>query len=92
MGAASSGAEYTITDRGIWLSSPYTVRLPLKVYKQGLDDDPNDPLLSPAHLLLAKKHTDLHNAFVEWVIDKNGGQAIIRTFPTEENPLYSEAP
>jgi len=90
--AASSAAEYTITDRGIWLSSDYNVRLPLKVYKQGLDVDPDDPLLSPAHLLLAKKHKDLHNAFVEWVIDRNGGQAVIRTFPTKESPLYSEAP
>ncbi|KIJ06864.1 hypothetical protein PAXINDRAFT_91368, partial [Paxillus involutus ATCC 200175] len=99
--AASVLNEYTLTDRGTWLSSPLEVTSVMKIFAQGGDVDPNDPLLNPAHLLLGSKAKSedqvIWEKFVTWAIDHDGGQKVIRDFKKpsgsgEEEQLYSEAP
>lgn len=93
---ASLRNEYTLTDRGTWLSSPKSVTDSLEIFKEGGDVDPKDYLLNPAHLLLAKSTSDstLCRDFMRWVADPNGGQKVIREFKRGDPavPLYSEAP
>ncbi|KAG5637568.1 hypothetical protein H0H81_004145 [Sphagnurus paluster] len=93
--AASALSEYTLTDRGTWLSSPSEITSKLEIFKAG-SDDATDPLLNPAHVLLGA-HADQVNAevwlvFMGWVMSKDGGQKIIREFKKFGEVLYSEAP
>ncbi|KAF8835339.1 hypothetical protein BDN67DRAFT_998707 [Paxillus ammoniavirescens] len=73
--------EYTLSDRGAWLSSPTDVTSVMKTFAEGRGVDPDDPLLSPAHLLRGKK-------FMTW--------KVIRDFKSpsglEGERFYSEAP
>ncbi|GLB40857.1 putative PBP superfamily domain containing protein [Lyophyllum shimeji] len=93
--AASLLSEYTLTDRGTWLSSPAEVTGKLTIFKAG-GDNATDPLLNPAHVLLGSKanpaNTDIWNGFMEWVVQKDGGQKVIREFKKSDQVLYSEAP
>lgn len=93
--AASKLSEYTLTDRGTWLSSPPSVTDQLQVFKTG-SDDAADPLLSPAHVLLGT-NADAENAmiwqnFMKWVVRKDGGQKVVREFEKFGQILYSQAP
>ncbi|KAF9218792.1 hypothetical protein BS17DRAFT_798453 [Gyrodon lividus] len=95
--AAAVLNEYTLTDRGTWLSSPTEVTSILKIFAEGADVDPADPLLNPAHVLLGSKANpedqEVWELFMTWVVDHDGGQKVIREFTTKEGePLYSEAP
>jgi ABC-type tungstate transport system permease subunit len=95
--AASVLSEYTLTDRGTWLSSDKLVTDELEIYKTGSDEIKDDLLLNPAHVLLGSKADDtnleISTAFMEWVIRKDGGQKVIREFKTPSGEvLYSEAP
>ncbi|KAF8836258.1 hypothetical protein BDN67DRAFT_1014851 [Paxillus ammoniavirescens] len=99
--AASVLNEYTLTDRGIWLSSAPEVTSVLKVFAQGGDDDPNDPLLNPGHVLLGSKAKSedrvIWEKFMTWVVDHDGGQKVVRDFKKpsgsgKAEQLYSEAP
>ncbi|KAF9005233.1 hypothetical protein BDQ17DRAFT_1390074 [Cyathus striatus] len=95
--AASVLSEYTLTDRGTWLSSEKSVTDGLEIYKAGLDEVQDDPLLNPAHVLLGSKaesaNEDIWTAFMDWVVRKDGGQKVIREFKTGNGEvLYSEAP
>jgi len=98
--AASVLSEYTLTDRGIWLSSPKEVTSTLTVFAEGGDSDPNDPLLNPAHVLLGAKANTANQAiwqkFMEWVKLPDGGQKVITDFRKPPGPggaeLYSPAP
>ncbi|KIK97385.1 hypothetical protein PAXRUDRAFT_31812 [Paxillus rubicundulus Ve08.2h10] len=76
--AASVLNEYTLTDRGIWLSSAQEVTSVLKIFAQGGDVNPNDLLLNPAHVLLGSKANledqVIWEEFMVWVVDHNGGQ------------------
>ena len=93
-------SEYTLTDKGIWLSSPEAVTLPLTKFAEGGDSDPSDPLLNPAHVLLGAqaKIADrlIWQKFMEWVKLPDGGQRVIKDFKKPPGPggveLYSPAP
>jgi len=94
--AASKLSEYTITDRGTWLSSASEVVSSLTIYKAGGDSDPEDPLLNPAHVLLGA-NADPDNlpyaqSFMQWVVSATGGQHVIETFEKNGEILYSKAP
>jgi len=57
---------------------------------------PSDPLLNPARVLLGSKadpaNANIWNGFMEWVVEKDGGQKVIREFEKSGQVLYSEAP
>lgn len=94
--AASQLSEYTLTDRGTWLSSPASVTAGLRIFKAG-SDDAIDLLLNPAHVLLGVKadlgQIDIWGAlFMEWVVSADGGQKIIEEFKKSGQVLYSPAP
>ncbi|KAF9459268.1 hypothetical protein BDZ94DRAFT_1172017 [Collybia nuda] len=93
LAGASALSEYTITDRGTWLSSPTSVTDALQIYKAG-SDGAQDPLLNPAHVLLGSHVADpeMSKLFMEWVAMKDGGQKVIREFKKGTEVLYSEAP
>jgi ABC-type tungstate transport system permease subunit len=92
--AASVLNEYTITDRGTWLSSPSDVKDTLTIFKAGGDETPDDPLLNPAHVLLSANagNPDIAESFMKWVVSHDGGQKVIREFKKNDEVLYSEAP
>ncbi|KDQ59678.1 hypothetical protein JAAARDRAFT_153673 [Jaapia argillacea MUCL 33604] len=95
--AASVLDEYTLTDRGTLLSSPPSVTSALVIYKAGGDEQPDDILLNPAHVLLGAKkleakYTSICDQFMDWVVMKDGGQKVIREFVKNGEVLYSEAP
>ena len=93
-------SEYTLTDKGIWLSSPKEVTSTLTVFAEGGDSDPNDPLLNPAHVLLGANANTANRAiwqkFIEWVQSPDGGQKVVKDFKKPPGPdgveLYSPAP
>ena len=93
-------SEYTLTDKGTWLSSPSEVTSALNIFAQGGDTDPSDPLLNPAHVILGAKadpaNEEIWEKFVEWVTLSDGGQQVIRDFKQPPGPggqvLYSQAP
>jgi len=101
--AASLLKEYTITDRGTFLTveaEDKSITDNLRLYKRGKDVDPADPLLNPATVLLGYKVSDknekLAKGFMTWIADKgpNGGQAVITNFkkPGTTEYLYTGAP
>lgn len=91
--AAALLHEYTLTDRGTWLSSPKNITGTLEVYKAGSNDS-NDMLLNPAHVLLGPqaKHAEICAQFMEWVVSSDGGQKIIAGFQKNGQLLYNKAP
>jgi ABC-type tungstate transport system permease subunit len=92
--AASLLSEYTLTDRGTWLSSPPSVTSQLEIFKAGTDDA-DDPLLNPAHVLLGSNadlmNKDIANAFIMWVVSGQG-QHVVGHFKKHGEVLYSKAP
>ena len=65
----------------------------IKPQAQGSDDE-DDPLLNPAHLLVAacSKHRGMANEFADWMADDKGGQDVVRNFRTNGFTPYSAAP
>ena len=101
MEAAAKLREYTLTDRGIFLTLKATkpeLTSTLGVFKEGGDEKPNDPLLNPAHVLLGTHiHDDnakLAKDFVDWLIKRDGGQDVIKYFKKDgtDDYLYTMAP
>ena len=102
MTAASLLQEYTLTDKGTFLtlaSQKHNLRDNLTVYAYGEDNDPNDPLLNPASALLGAKvcsqNTQLASAFIDWfILPSGGGQDVVETFkqPGMNETLYTRAP
>jgi len=99
--AASLLGEYTLSDRGTFLtlqSQNKTIADNLVMYKRGEDDDPADPLLNPAAVLLGgrvcEKNSKLAQNFVTWMIDPEGGQSVVKGFqkPGTSGFLYTTAP
>ncbi|PFH49727.1 hypothetical protein AMATHDRAFT_147005 [Amanita thiersii Skay4041] len=92
--AAASLKEYTLTDRGTWLSSKYHVRSELRIYQRGDQNDPGGWLLNPARVLMGAKAKEkkLATYFLDWVIAPNGGQKVIREFKKNGEVLYAPAP
>jgi hypothetical protein len=70
----------------------------LTTYKAGGDTDPSDPLLNPASVLLGAKvcetNVELAGRFLSWMVDPNGGQAVVGSFqkPGTSGYLYTTAP
>ena len=95
LNAAAVLNEYTLTDRGTWLSSETSVTDSLHIYKASTDEA-SDPLLNPAHVLLGAKIDpkckEICSDFMDWVKSADGGQKVIREFKHREEVLYSEAP
>lgn len=104
--AASLLGEYTLTDRGTWLSSTSEVQSKLTIYKAGSDDE-KDLLLNPAHVLVAKEenllNAEIGKAFTEWVglydlKNQDGGQYVVEKFTgtaqtkDPKEALYTRAP
>ncbi|RVD86035.1 uncharacterized protein DFL_004329 [Arthrobotrys flagrans] len=85
--------EYTITDRGTYLSIHPALAKKTVIYKAATDNA-TDPLLNPAFLLVGKKATNLGtvNNFKKWVVDKRLGQKTITAFKKNGKQLYSGAP
>ncbi|KAK6519288.1 hypothetical protein TWF281_003123 [Arthrobotrys megalospora] len=85
--------EYTITDRGTYLSIDPALAKKTVIYKAATDNA-TDPLLNPAFLLIGKKATNLGtvNNFRKWVVDKKLGQKAIIAFKKNGKQLYTGAP
>ena len=84
--------EYTITDRGTFLSVSEDVQDQVIIYKAG-GDEADDPLLNPAHLLLGKdaRNADTAQSFADWLVSPDG-QAVITGFKKNGEQLYTGAP
>ncbi|KXN81960.1 hypothetical protein AN958_03368 [Leucoagaricus sp. SymC.cos] len=89
--AASLLCEYTLTDKGTWLSSTAEVRSRLKVYKAGSDDQ-SDILLMPGHVLIGKEENlldaDVSRAFGKRIgmhdsVNQQSGQSMVEAFTGE---------
>ncbi|KAJ4490032.1 hypothetical protein J3R30DRAFT_3418351 [Lentinula aciculospora] len=98
--AASVLQEYTLTDRGTWLSSDKKVCDALKVFKgqtdleaskatilNGSEDD--KALLNPCNSLLGTSplDRDLATKFMKWLISPDGGQKVVREFTTADGQM-----
>ncbi|CAE6425864.1 unnamed protein product [Rhizoctonia solani] len=106
--AAALLGEYTITDRGTWLSTSPIFTEMLDIYNTGQDDPaqdvaggteaPADPLLNPAFFLTSTKICDankkLADEFLEWTTDSEHGQKVIEQFRgnVSNEWLYTRAP
>ncbi|KAH6843178.1 hypothetical protein B0I37DRAFT_213861 [Chaetomium sp. MPI-CAGE-AT-0009] len=84
--------EYTVTDRGTFLSLPANLTSQATIFKAATDDA-EDPLLNPAHLLVGAKapHPETAKAFAEWLVS-SAGQDVIKGFKKNGQQLYSPAP
>jgi ABC-type tungstate transport system permease subunit len=93
--AASSLSEYTLTDRGTWLTAPKSITSQLRIYKMG-SDDANDLLLNAAHLLYGARtpasHAEICREFLDWIVSPRGGQTVIENFSKHGQAVYSKAP
>jgi ABC-type tungstate transport system permease subunit len=84
--------EYTLTDRGTFLSLPASVASGMAMYKVGSDSE-DDPLLLPGHLLVGNKARNgtLAKKFAEWAVSARG-QSVVTGFRKGGVQLYSGAP
>jgi ABC-type tungstate transport system permease subunit len=84
--------EYTLTDRGTFLSLPANLTSQTTIYKAATDDA-NDPLLNPAHLLIGAKapNPETAEAFAQWIVSA-AGQEVIKNFEKNGEQLYTPAP
>ncbi|KAF3935446.1 hypothetical protein ABW20_dc0106963 [Dactylellina cionopaga] len=91
--AAIQLKQYTITDRGTYLSIDQELANQTCIYKAATDDA-SDPLLNPAFLLIGKKATNVNvvTAFRKWMVNKRKGQKVITNFKKNGQQLYSGAP
>ncbi|QRV82060.1 tungstate-binding protein [Ceratobasidium sp. AG-Ba] len=95
--AAALLQEYTITDRGTWLSTNKSYTDKLTIYNEGGDVNPADPLLNPAFFLTSAQSCDDNkktaNAFLDWVISGEGQKAVANfRKPDSTEWLYTSAP
>lgn len=84
--------EYTITDRGTYLSIPRSLQNQTVIYKAATDDAA-DPLLNPAHILIGKdaKNEEMADKFTKWAISAEG-QKVITSFKKNGQQLYTGSP
>jgi len=84
--------EYTLTDRGTYLSLPSNLTSQAVIYKAA-SDAADDLLLNPARLLIGAKaeHPDVAKQFAEWVVGPEG-QTVVKEFKKNGQVLYSPAP
>jgi ABC-type tungstate transport system permease subunit len=76
---------YTLTDWGTWLANGgLQGALPgLQIYVSGLDPSGQPLLLNPADGILSPKATAVARDFYAWLLQPNGGQAVIRTYGSD---------
>ncbi|KAK7451200.1 hypothetical protein VKT23_012532 [Stygiomarasmius scandens] len=103
--AASFLSEYTLTDKGTWLSSPNNITDNLEIFKEGTDpnnsrsgdssDDDGSSLLNPCSALLGQPEKnlskDIAGKFMKWLVDLDGGQEVVREFKKNGVVLYTPA-
>ncbi|KAF9265323.1 hypothetical protein L218DRAFT_997818 [Marasmius fiardii PR-910] len=98
--AASVLSEYTLTDRGTWLSSPASVTDKLVIYKgtQNITETPPDGsdetvLLNPCTAVLAAStiNQEIANSFMDWLVSEDGGQQVVKDFQKGGQQLYTPA-
>jgi ABC-type tungstate transport system permease subunit len=95
LSTASLLKEYTLTDRGTFLSlkalSPNLMD-GLQQFKVGTDDE-NDPLLLPGHLLVGNRarNATLAQQFANWATNAKG-QKMVTGFQKNGTQLYTGAP
>ncbi|KAK3901584.1 hypothetical protein C8A05DRAFT_16257 [Staphylotrichum tortipilum] len=84
--------EYTLTDRGTFLSLPANLTSKTTIYKASTDEA-DDPLLNPAHLLIGTKapNPETAAAFAKWMVSTSG-QDVVKGFKKNGQQLYSPAP
>jgi ABC-type tungstate transport system permease subunit len=84
--------EYTLTDRGTFLSLPTNLTSQIVIYKASTDDA-DDPLLNPAHLLIGSgaQNAETAQEFADWLVSPIG-QKVITDFTRNGQQLYSPAP
>lgn len=65
----------------------------LVIQKIGGDDE-DDPLLNPAHALIAKEaeKQEMANNFINWLVSESDGQKLVRNNEKNGVVLYSGAP
>ncbi|KAJ3887058.1 hypothetical protein GG344DRAFT_56358 [Lentinula edodes] len=89
--AASVLGEYTLTDRGTWLSSEKGVREGLRVFKgeTHLGDAKGGILLNPCNALLGCSPLDKDVAveFMRWVVKPDGGQRVVKEFVSGDGEM-----
>ncbi|KAK2007304.1 extracellular solute-binding protein family 1 [Colletotrichum eremochloae] len=90
--AAIQLKEYTLTDRGTYLSLDKALANQTVIYKKATDNE-TDLLLNPAHLLVGRKAKNLTMAyqFANWCVNRNG-QKVIDDFKKNGEQLYTGAP
>ncbi|EFQ25967.1 extracellular solute-binding protein family 1 [Colletotrichum graminicola] len=90
--AAIQLKEYTLTDRGTYLSLDKALSNRTVIYKASTDNE-TDLLLNPAHLLVGRKAKNLTMAyqFANWCVSRNG-QRVISNFKKNGEQLYTGAP
>jgi ABC-type tungstate transport system permease subunit len=91
--AAAALQEYTLIDKGAFLSADVSVQEAVQVFIMGTDDA-CDKLLNPARVLRSAYTIDeaLAKEFMAWMRSDKGGQEVVRNFAVRGNKLYSEAP
>ena len=84
--------EYTLTDRGTYLSLPANLTSQTVIYKAATDEA-DDPLLNPARLLIGKgaQNAETAQEFADWLVSQSG-QKVITDFTKNGQQLYSPAP
>jgi ABC-type tungstate transport system permease subunit len=84
--------QYTLTDRGTFLSLQQNLTGGVEIFKTGTDDE-KDPLLLPGHLLVGNKARNgtLARRFAEWAVGQ-AGQGVVTGFTKGGRQLYSGAP
>ncbi|KAJ5388282.1 hypothetical protein N7509_010823 [Penicillium cosmopolitanum] len=92
LNAAIKLEEYTITDRGTFLSIEQDVASKAVIFKASTDE-PSDPLLNPAHILVGKnaEYEKMADKFAQWAIGSEG-QKVITGFNKNGQQLYTGAP
>ncbi|KZT43336.1 hypothetical protein SISSUDRAFT_1068924 [Sistotremastrum suecicum HHB10207 ss-3] len=93
--AAGQLNEYTLTDRGTYLSSPKSVQDSVKIYIASTDAA-DDPLLNPARVLRGAKVPDnnlwVAKNFMTFIAAPGLGQKVIREYSVNNQTLYTPAP
>ncbi|KAJ3900238.1 hypothetical protein F5879DRAFT_809561 [Lentinula edodes] len=91
LSAASVLGEYTLTDRGTWLSSEKGVKEGLRVFKgeTHLGDAKGGTLLNPCNALLGSSPLDKDIAveFMRWVVKPDGGQRVVKEFVSGDGEM-----
>ncbi|KAI5791986.1 extracellular solute-binding protein family 1 [Geopyxis carbonaria] len=92
LAAAIALEEYTLTDRGTYLSLAPELQKKVVIYKAASDEE-SDPLLNPAHLLIGKdaKNREVGQMFADWLVGARG-QKVVTGFKKNGKQLYTGAP